>query len=162
MLKNGLLFGSFNPLHVGHFEVFEKALENFETLHVFTRYTEGVDMVDWETKKKWLERANEENFDGRLRIYKLELRMKDKQYGNLDMVSIFLDCEKTAGVHMDGLCCGEDMQYMVDTLKAALPDREFYLNPRGYRSSSLFREDLDKWKEEFPEYVYRDLKERGY
>ena len=55
MLKNGLLFGSFNPLHLSHIELLSKALESFEFMHVFVRYTDGVDMVDWDTKRNWLD-----------------------------------------------------------------------------------------------------------
>ena len=161
MLKNGLLFGSFNPLHLSHIDLIEKALEHFETLHVFARHTEGVDMVDWATKRAWLERVNEQT-GNRLRIYQLELKMKDKQYARLDMAGIFLQCEEQTGVFLDGLICGEDMQYMVDTLKTALPDRTFIVIPRDARSSTGIRGDLEAMKSEIPDYVYNDLKKKGY
>ncbi len=161
-LENGLLFGSFNPLHVGHIQVLQFALEHFEVMHVFTRYTEGVDMVDWETKLSWLNRVNEECCDGRLRFYKFVLAMKDKQYAKLDFTGTFLECERRCGVHLDGLVCGEDMRYMADALSADLPDRTFIVHPRGEHSSSRVREDLDRWKDDLPKYVYDGLKAMGY
>lgn len=161
MLKNGLLFGSFNPLHLSHIDLIGKALGYFEMLHIFARYTEGVDMVDWQTKKKWLERVNEQ-FDDRLRIYKMEMLMKDKQYGNLDLTAEFLKYEKQTGVTLDGLVCGEDMQYMVDVLKASLPEKTFIVLPRDPRSSSSIRGSIDAMRPDMPDYVYKDLKERGY
>lgn len=161
MLKNGLLFGSFNPLHLSHIDLLAKALEYFETLHIFARYNEGVDMIDWDTKKKWLDRLNEK-FNNRLRIYKLVLQLKDKQYGKIDLAAMFLKCQDEAGVFLDGLICGEDMQYMVNTLKAALPDRDFIIIPRDHRSSSRVRGNLEAMKSDLPDFVYKDLKERGY
>lgn len=161
MLKNGLLFGSFNPLHLSHIELLSKSLETFEIMHVFARYTDGVDMVDWDTKLKWLETVNE-SLGNRLKIYKFELAMKDKQYAKLDMAKVFLECQEKAGVFIDGLICGEDMQYMVNTLKEALPDRQFIVIPRDSRSSSSVRDNLEEMKDEIPEYVYKDLKNRGY
>ncbi|MCR4833855.1 MAG: hypothetical protein K5900_09790 [Butyrivibrio sp.] len=161
MLKNGLLFGSFNPLHFSHIELLSKSLETFETMHVFARYTDGVDMVDWDTKLRWLETVNE-SFGKRLRIYKFELAMKSKQYDKLDMTKVFLECQERTGVFIDGLICGEDMQYMVNTLKEDLPDRYFIVIPRDSRSSSSVRDNLDEMKDEIPDYVYKDLKDRGY
>ena len=157
MLENGLLFGSFNPLHLSHIELMKKALESFATLHVFVRCTEGVDLVDWETKKSWLERVNEE-LDGRLKIYKMDLSLKDKSYDKLDMVGIFLEAEKQAGVHIDGLICGEDMQYMVDTFIEKLPDRTFIVIKRDGRSSTNIRSDINAMTNEIPDYVLEDVK----
>lgn len=161
MLENGLLYGSFNPMHLSHVELIEKALEHFQYLHIFARVNKGVDLVDWETKKSWLERLNREKFDGRLRIYKLELSFHDKNYGKLDFVESFLNSEKETGIHLDGLICGEDMQYMVDRMKAALPDRKFVVIPRDGRSSSGIRKDIDSMKEQVPDFVYEDLLRLG-
>lgn len=160
MMKNGLLFGTFNPLHLSHIELIKKALEHFETLHVFVRCDPTIDLVDWDTKKKWLEKVNEE-CGGRLVVTKFELSVENKRYDKLDMVGIFKQAQEISGIHIDGLICGEDMQYMVDTLKNSLPDREFVVIPRDGRSSTAVRGDLEKMKDNIPDYVYKDLKERG-
>lgn len=43
---NGVYVGSFNPPHEGHIQGMRDALEVFDTLHVFVRYNEGVDLTD--------------------------------------------------------------------------------------------------------------------
>lgn len=160
MNANGLLYGSFNPLHLSHVELMEEGLRHFERLHIFARHNEGVDLVDWKTKEGWLLTLRE-RFEGRLSIYKLELSFRDKQYDRLDFKQEFLDAEKKTGVRLDGLICGEDMRYMADEMKKALPDRVFYVIPRDERSSSRVREDLSAMKGDLPDFVYLDLKEKG-
>jgi hypothetical protein len=53
------------------------------------------------------------------------------------------------------------MQYMVDRMKAALPDRKFVVIPRDERSSSSIRKDIDSMKEQVPDFVYEDLLRLG-
>lgn len=160
-MKNGMLFGSFNPLHLSHIDLIKKALDHFEILHVIIRNNESKDMVEPETKMKWLENVNE-TVGGRLRLYTMELPIQDKRYDKLDMTAIFLQSEKMTGKHIDGLICGEDMQYMIDTFKKSLPDREFIVIPRDSRSSTGIRDNIDAMKDDIPDFVYKDLKERGF
>ena len=67
----GIFPGSFNPPHIGHMRTMRLALECFDMLHLFVRYNEGTDLVDWETKRGWFERINKE-MGGRLVSHRME------------------------------------------------------------------------------------------
>lgn len=157
MRKNGVLFGSFNPLHLSHVSLIKEGLSSFETLHIFVRNVPEADIVDYETKKQWLETLNRE-LSGRLRIYPLTFPEGSiRKDGSFDLVAIFLACEKEAGVRLDGMISGGDKDVWLGSLKPAFPDREFIVIPRSETRSWAIRENIEEMKSQVPKYVYSTL-----
>ena len=158
-MKNGVLYGSFNPLHMSHVELIKKALGYFETLHIFIRSVPKADIVSYEVKKEWLEKLNEEIGADRLRIYPLEFPEGSiKENGQFDLVAIFKSTEEKAGVRLDGMISGGDKDVWREALEPAFPDREFIVIPRSETRSWAIRENLEEMKDSVPEYVYQTLK----
>ena len=50
-MKNGILYGSFNPLHNSHIELIKEGLKYFDLLHIFVRSVPKDDIVSFDTKK---------------------------------------------------------------------------------------------------------------
>ena len=157
-MTNGVFYGSFNPLHNSHIGLIKEGLEHFDILHIFVRNVPEDDIVDYETKKAWLEALNEE-LTGKLRIYPLSIPENGiKADGSFDLVTIFLYTEKAAGVHLDGMISGGDKDIWTEALKPAFPEREFIVIPRSKIRSHSIRDNIEAFKDDVPEYVYETLK----
>ena len=160
---NGIYPGSFNPPHVGHIEMIEEALAYFDTLHVFVRYNEGVDLVDWDTKRRWFERINEET-GGRLVIHKMENRaVTGKTYTLEDFFDFIRDAVHSVGGPVSGVALGDDYREIVPLLQKEFPKMFFLIGERPVkngvmRSSSLIREDPEAHREWLPAFVYKTLR----
>lgn len=156
-MKNGVFYGTFNPLHISHVDLIKKGLEHFDVLHIFIRRTKS-DVVDFETKKSWLETLDKQ-LGGKLRIYPLEFPEGSvKEDGIFDLVKIFAHTEKQAGVHIDGMISGGDKDIWLTALIPAFPDREFIVIPRSSVRSHSIRDNLEELKNDVPDFVYETLK----
>ena len=162
--KNGVYMGSFNPVHYGHMETMRQALDFFDVLHVFVKYVEGVDLTDWETKRRWFERINAEEMDGRLRIYQEIPQIRDKQYGMDLFADFFRRAEEEIGEPIQGIVLGSDYDELVPKLRETFPQITFTVIRRGlsngdYPTSSAIREDMEQYRRWLPDYVYQSLRE---
>lgn len=156
-MKNGLLYGSFNPLHNSHVDLIKKGLEYFDTLYIFVRSEGERDIADYTVKRSWLETLSAQ-LDRRLRIYPLEFPEGSiKPDGGFDLIRIFSHTEEQAGVRIDGMICGGDKDIWLNTLKPAFPDREFIVIPRSDIRSHKIRDDVEGLKDLVPDYVYASL-----
>ena len=156
-MKNGILYGSFNPLHNSHITLIEEGLKHFDILHIFIRSVPKDDIVDYATKRKWLEKLNEP-VGGNLRIYPLEFPPESiRPDGSLDLVKIFLSTQELTGSRIDGMISGGDKDVWLQELKPAFPDREFIVIPRSTIRSHTIRSDGEALKQDVPDYVYHDI-----
>ena len=156
--KNAVYVGSFNPLHVGHVDAIKSGLEQFDFVHVFVRYNEGVDLTDWETKAAWFKKLSDE-LDGRVKYYKEVSEEKGKSYG----INLFFDfirkTEVVIGEPVHGFLFGDDYMKIKGELEAEFPDKAFVIGKRDGYNSSAIRADLEGHKDWLPDYVYESLKE---
>lgn len=166
---NGISIGSYNPPHNGHIESFGEALEVFDVLHVIVRYNPGVDLVDWETKRSWFARINEE-LGGRLVIHKhMNERIKGKTYALEDFFDFMHDAERIIGAPVAGFHFGSDYQELLPEFEREFPSMHFLITDRSpvngeVRSSTAIRNDLEGHRDSLPPYVYQtlhDLRERA-
>ena len=156
-MTNGVLFGSFNPLHNSHVTLIEEGLKHFDVMHIFIRGTKD-DIVDYDTKKAWLETLDRQ-LGGRLKIYPLTFPDGSfREDGSYDIARIFSGCETQAGVRFDGMISGGDKDVWLDTLKPAFPDRKFIVMPRNMIRSHAIRDNIEALRNDVPEYVYQTLK----
>jgi cytidyltransferase-like protein len=156
--KNCVYVGSFNPIHIGHINAIKNILEKFEYALIFVRYNEGVDLTDWDTKKMWFDKLNEE-LGGRLKIYKEVSEEKGKQYGLQLFFDFIRKTEQVAGEEVQGFYFGDDYQKILSDLEAEFPEKKFIIGARDGYSSTAIREDLEGHKDWLPEYVYYSVKE---
>lgn len=158
----GIFPGSFNPPHMGHMLTIRLALECFDVLHMFVRYNEGVDLVDWETKRGWFERINEE-MGGRLVIHKMENpSVRGKTYTMEDFFEFIRNTVRSVGEPVSGLVFGDDYEDKLPLFRKEFPQMYFFKGPRqavGTErvSSTLIREDLEGHKDLLPVYIYETL-----
>ena len=159
----GIFPGSFNPPHVGHMLTIRLALEHFDVLHMFVRYNEGMDLVDWETKRGWFERINEE-MGGRLVIHKMENQaIRGKTYTIEDFFDFIRDTVRSVGEPVSGFVFGDDYRDKLPVFQKEFPQMYFFLGLPPLSgteriSSTAIREDLEGHKDWLPEYIYDTLK----
>lgn len=158
--KNGLIYGSFNPLHCNHVRLIQEGFLHFDVLHIFVR-SEGIkDLVDYSEKKVWLETLGQE-LSRDLRVYPFVFPEGSiREDHRIDLPRIFCYTEKKIGVRADGLITGGDKADWVESLSKAFPDREFVMIPENELNMVDFTADPDSFQEYVPEYVYRTLKKR--
>ena len=161
----GIFPGSFNPPHFAHMRTIRQALECFDVLHMFVRYNEGVDLVDWETKRGWFDRINEE-MDHRLVIHKMENQaVRGKSYTMEDFYEFIRDTIREVGEPVAGFVFGDDYKNLIPLFRQEFPQLYFFKGPppadgEVRLSSSAIREDLEGHKNWLPAYVYETLYER--
>ncbi len=160
----GIYPGSFNPPHTGHLLTIRQALECFDVLHMFVRYNEGTDLVDWETKCGWFRRINEE-MGGRLVIHKMANQaLKGKTYTMEDFFTFMRNTMSSVGGPVRGFVFGDDYKKMLPAFQKEFPQMFFFEGTRPVigtelTSSSAIREDLEGHKEWLPSYVYETLRD---
>ena len=129
-------------------------------MNVFVRYTEGMDLTDWETKEGLFKRMTAElGAEDRIRIFKEEFEGKEKSYG----IELFFDfirrTEKVIGEPVDGLLLGSDYEKIKPELEEEFPNMKFIITQRrGGVNSTAIRKDLEGHREWLPTYVYEALK----
>ena len=159
----GIFPGSFNPPHIGHMQTIRLALECFDVLHLFVRYNEGTDLVDWETKRGWFERINKE-MGGRLVIHRMENQaVRGKTYTMEDFFDFIRNTIRTVGVPVSGFVFGDDYHDALPVFQKEFPQLYFFKGSRPAfgaerTSSTAIREDLEGHKDWLPVYVYETLK----
>ena len=163
---NGVYVGSFNPPHAGHTLTMREALEVFDALHVFVRYNEGVDLVDWDTKRGWFERMAEE-LDGRVVVHKMvNEEVKGKSYTIDDFFVFMRDTERTIGEPVAGFVFGDDYARLLPTFEREFPGMVFHIGVRPVDasgepySSTAIRSDLEGHRHWLAPYVYETLHAR--
>ena len=164
---NGVYVGSFNPPHLGHVQAMREALEVFDVLHLFVRYNEGVDLVDWDTKRGWFERIDEE-LDGRLRIHKMvNEKVKGKSYTLDEFFDFMRDTERVIGEPVAGFVFGPDYKRLLPAFKREFPTMHFDIGARPIDpatgeeySSTALRDDLEGHRDWLAPYVYESLRTR--
>lgn len=168
---NGVYVGSFNPPHAGHIETMKKALETFDTLHMFVRYNQGVDLVDWETKSAWFDRINEE-LGGRLVIHRMiNEAVKGKSYTTEEFYAFIGETvqiiESSGGAEnkVTGFVFGKEYEKIIPEIGKRYPDLHFLIvdlkmDGEVKISSTAVREDLEAYKKWIPDYVYASLVKR--
>ncbi len=158
MEKTVVCMGSFNPITIGHIDLFEQILKIHPFFHLFVRYNEGVDLTSWEMKKSWFDRINKEH-DNRIIIHKLTTdTMKGKRY-NVDIFTYFIHLfENELGTPIDEIWVGEDATPLIEKSQADFPNIHFVITSRTEICSTDVRKDLEGHKDWIPDYVYEDLK----
>lgn len=163
---NGVFVGSFNPPHKGHIRTMREALEAFDVLHVFVRYNEGVDLVDWDTKRIWFERMAE-SLDGRIATHKMvNEEVKGKSYTLEDFFEFMRDTERIIGEPVAGFVFGNDYTELLPAFAREFPHAFFLIAKRSVDangeeySSTAIRNDLEGHRQWLEPYVYEDLCER--
>ena len=163
---NGVYVGSFNPPHRGHIQAMRDALEVFDTLHMFVRYNEGVDLTDWETKRGWFDRIGEE-LGGRIVVHKkVNEEIKGKSYTINDFFEFMRDTERVIGAPVAGFVFGEDYADLMPTFEREFPHATFFIPKRPVDangepySSTAIRDDLEGHRHWLPGYVYETLHAR--
>ncbi len=159
LMKNGLIYGSFNPLHLSHIELIKEGLKHFDTLHIFVRSEGAKDLVDYNTKKQWLETLSGE-LQCSLKVYPFVFPKDSiRPDGSIDLVRIFLYTQEQIECHADGLITGGDKKDWIEALTPAFPDREFMILPESELIDDNFSGDPDDFRDRIPDYVYRTLKQ---
>ena len=159
----GIFPGSFNPPHVGHILTITQALECFDVLHLFVRYNEGKDLVDWETKRGWFDRINEE-LGHRLVIHRMENpAVTGKTYTMEDFFEFIRNTVRSVGGPVSGFVFGDDYENILPAFQKEFPQMYFFKGPRPLigserTSSTAIREDLEGHKDWLPVYVYETLR----
>lgn len=163
---NGVYVGSFNPPHAGHILVMRDALGVFDVLHVFVRYNEGVDLVDWDTKRSWFERIAKD-LDGRIVVHKMvNEEVKGKSYTLEEFFDFMRNTERVIGEPVAGFVFGDDYTELLPVFAREFPGMVFHLGTRPIDangepySSTAVRNDLEGHKQWLEPYVYDDLRER--
>ena len=165
----GVFPGSFNPPHIAHIKTIRAALGCFDVLHMFVRYNEGVDLVDWDTKRGWFDRINEET-GGRLVIHKMvNTAVTGKKYTMEDFFEFIRNTAASVGEPVSGFVFGNDYEKTIPLLKQEFPQMVFLKGPvcetgEGVPTSTAIRKDLEGHREWLPPYVYETLhrlKEEG-
>ena len=160
----GIFPGSFNPPHTGHLLTIRLALECFDELHMFVRYNEGAELVDWETKRGWFDRINEE-MDGRLVIHKMENQaVTGKTYTMEDFFTFIRNTVRSVGGPVRGFVFGDDYKNVLPVFQKEFPQMVFFKgSPLAFGServsSTAIRQDLEGHKDWLPAYVYETLKQ---
>ena len=159
---NAVFPGSFNPPHVAHIKTIRLALACFDVLHMFVRYNESVELVDWETKKGWFDRINEE-VGGRLVIHRMENpAVKGKTYTMEDFFDFIRSAVRSVGEPVSGFVFGDDYEKLIPVFQKEFPRMYFFKGEQtkdGQEriSSTAIREDLEGHRSWLPEYVYETL-----
>ena len=159
---NGIYPGSFNPPHIGHIRTIRMALECFDVLHLFVRYNEGVDLVDWDTKKGWFERINEE-VGGHLVIHRMENRaVTGKTYTTEDFFEFIRNTIRSVGEPVAGFVFGDDYGKLMPVFQKEFPEMYFFRGELAVSggekvSSTAIREDPERTRKWLPPYVYETL-----
>jgi uncharacterized protein (TIGR02172 family) len=160
----GIFPGSFNPPHTDHLRTIRLALGCFDVLHMFVRYKEGTDLVDWETKRGWFDRINEE-MDGRLVIHKMENQaVTGKTYTMEDFFTFIRNTVRSVGGPVRGFVFGDDYKNVLPAFQKEFPQMFFFKgSPPAIGSerisSTAIRQDLEGHKDWLPAYVYETLKQ---
>ena len=158
----GVFPGSFNPPHIGHIKTIRLALECFDILHIFVRYNEGVDLVDWDTKRLWFDRINEE-VGGHLVIHKMENKaITGKSYTMEDYFDFMRSVVQSVGEPVSGFVFGDDYENLLPEFRKEFPRMFFFKGERPSDgelrlSSTDIRKDLEGHRSWLPEYVYETL-----
>lgn len=157
--RNCVIVGSFNPIHVGHIDMINQAFEHFDIVNIFVRYNDGVDLTDWDTKKRWFERISEEMYDGKVRVFKEVSEEKGKSYGIQLFYDFIRKTDTIVGETVDGFLFGDDYLKIIPLLQKEFPEKHFVIHSRDEgHSSTAIREDLEGHKDWLLPYVYEDLK----
>ena len=159
----GIFPGSFNPPHIGHMRTMRLALECFDMLHLFVRYNEGTDLVDWETKRGWFERINEE-MGGRLVIHRMENQaVRGKTYTMEDFFEFIRNAIRSVEGPVNGFVFGDDYHDTLPAFQKEFPELYFFQGSRPTvgterTTSTAIREDLEGHRDWLPVYIYETLK----
>lgn len=157
--RNCVYVGSFNPIHIGHVQGIDEILESFDYANIFVRYTEGMDLVDWETKSMWFENISRER-DGRVRFFKEVHEEKEKNYDMELFYTFIRKTEDVVGESIDGFYFGEDYRKMIPMLEAQFPDKIFIIGNRPGFNSTAIRNDIEGHKDWLPPFVYESIKDK--
>ena len=147
--------GSFNPLHFDHVDAIREIFSfGYDRVHVFVRDDPRSDIVPWTVKEEWFRKLNEE-FEGKLLIYRMPSAVAGKNYDTRMFINMILDEDRLAGEKIRGFYFGCDHEKLVKELVPFFPDRKFHIGNRGRGySSSEIRADIEGHKDWMPEYVY--------
>ena len=158
--RNAIYAGSFNPVHIGHIKAMEYMLERFDYLHVFVRYTEGVELTDWKTKEGFFRQiVKDMNMENRIHIYKVVPEAKGKTYSVRNFFDFMKEAEKIIGETADGYFFGEEYATLKSEFEKEFPDKLFLFYPRfGDYNSTAIREDIESHKDWLKPYVYEVLR----
>ena len=157
--KVGMYGGSLNPIHNGHIKCIKKALDECEELHLIVGHLPNRDDFPIETKLGWIKQIFKD-YDN-LYIHVLTDDSKEKSEYTLDKwISDSNKIKEMIGKHIDVVFCGADYNREDTPYKVCYPDSKLYFFDRGDNiSSSRFKTDPDKYKNDVPECVYKFYKD---
>lgn len=158
--KVGMYGGSLNPIHNGHVKCIKKALDMCDELHLIVGNLPNRDDFNIYIKLSWI-REIFKDYDN-LYVHISTDVSKEKVEYTLDK---WIEDSKTIktmiGKPIDIVFCGADYDKEDSPYRVCYPESELYFLDRGDNiSSSRFKSNPDKYKNDVPECVYNSYKER--
>lgn len=149
----GMYGGSFNPIHNGHVKCILKVLEKCEELHLIVGILPNRDIVDFETKQKFMEEIFKE-YPSIIIYYFVDETKDKKDYDLNKWISDSIEIKAMIGKKIDAVFCGSDYKVKNNPYCICYPDSDIiYIDRFDQISSSRFRKDPVKYKDDVPKVV---------
>lgn len=156
----GMYGGSFNPLHNGHIKCIKKALSLCDEVHLIIGNLLNRDDFSIETKLSWFMEVFKDCDN--LYLHTIIDESKEKVEYSLDKWIADSNVIKgMIGKPIDVVFCGQDYDREDSPYKVCYPESALFFLDRGDDiSSSRFKKDVLRYKDDVPQCVLKSYLER--